>query len=350
MLYPLKFEPIYKENIWGGNQLKTKFNREIPSDHTGESWDIACHEHGQSIISNGPLKGKTLDEIFKSNKADILGEFSKSFEKFPLLIKIIDAKDRLSLQVHPDDLFAKLLEPGEFGKCEMWYVLDAEEDAKIAIGLKDGVTKQDFIQGLIDGNLEACVHELPVKKGDVINIPAGLVHAIEEGIVIAEVQQNSDTVYRVYDWNRMGLDGKPRDLHIERALGSIDFQDTINKSKIEGLCLEDNDNKRHIYIGNSHFAIEKLDIKKIYKHSTKEEKMMIYFCLEGSYELKWNDLYIKVNKGESVLLPSSLGDYTIEGQCSILEVFIPDLERDIIAPLKEYGYSDVDIASKVALM
>lgn len=349
MLYPLKFNSIYKENIWGGDSLEKIYKRSIPSSHTGESWDIACHSNGMSVVSNGPLTGITLQQIFTENKKELLGPNGINYDKFPLLVKIIDARDRLSLQVHPDDLYANLLENGEYGKCEMWYVLKAKEGAKITMGLKDGVTKQDFIKGMIDGNLEECINEMVVREGDVINIPAGLIHAIEEDIMIAEVQQNSDTVYRVYDWKRIDSDGKPRELHVEKALGSIDFDHRIKKEKVQGLEIKINHNIRKYYIANDHFAIEKLIINDYLTEKTELRKMFLYICLSGEFEVNWKDMAVKLNMGESILIPACIDEFELTGKGEVLKAYIPDIEKDIFELLKDQGFTNEEIKANIAL-
>lgn len=348
MLYPLKFEHIYKENVWGGSLMKEVLNRDIPSEHTGESWDIACHEHGTSIVRNGPLKGKSLDEIYQLYKEELIG-CDKLTEKFPLLIKIIDANKRLSLQVHPNDLYAKLIESGDAGKSEMWYVIQAEEDAKITIGLRDGVTKDQFIEAMLNEDLSSCIYELPVQAGDIINIPSGLIHAIQEGIMIAEVQQNSDTVYRVYDWDRLDLDGNKRALHLEKALGCIHFEDQYNKKAVLGLEVKD-DIKKKVYIANEHFAIEKNYLDSYYLNTSDYNKMVIYMCLEGSYEIHWQEMITEVKKGESLLLPACLGEYELKGNAELLKVYIPDVKKDVIEPLINSGYSKEIIESHIEMV
>ena len=220
---PIIFAPDYKERVWGGEKLKTVYGKEIPFEHTGESWEIACHDHGQSVAVNGTFKGMTLKDILLSAGQEVIGKGFDQGDKFPLLIKLIDAKDDLSVQVHPDDAYAHVHENGELGKSEAWVILEAEEGASLVIGLKEGTTKKAFEDALKAGELEKVLNRLPVKSGDVVDIPAGLLHAIGSGIMLAEVQQNSDTTYRVYDWNRVGLDGKSRELHVEKSLETIDF-------------------------------------------------------------------------------------------------------------------------------
>ena len=224
-LYPFVFEPIFKDRIWGGRELERLYGKNIPAGKpTGESWEISDRPGDISVIANGPLVGKTLRWLMEHHAAELLGDAKPAAEgRFPLLCKILDAREKLSLQVHPPAAKAKELD-GE-PKTEMWYIADAAPDATLYVGLKRGVTRAEFEQKIADGTVADCFHRIPVKAGDVMYLPSGRVHAIGAGLVIFEIQQNSDTTYRVFDWNRVGLDGKPRELHVAQSLASIDFND-----------------------------------------------------------------------------------------------------------------------------
>lgn len=319
MLYPLKFNPVYKDYMWGGTSLRDVYGRSVPYDIAAESWEISCHNNGMSIISNGELSGTSLQKIFENHKIDLLGNKAADYKKFPLLIKIIDAKERLSLQVHPEDLYAGIHENGELGKNEMWYVLKAGEASKLTIGLKKGVTKELFREGLIKGEIEGMINEIPVKAGDVVDIPAGLIHAIEEDIMIVEVQQNSDTTYRVSDWNRVGLDGKPREIHVEKALDVIDFDSKIPIGKIEGVSTQIGKNRVTSYISNDYFIIDKLDITGTMTETTKKAHAIIYICMDGNVSIRWQGTETSVVEGESILIPACLGDYDLVGDAKLLK-------------------------------
>ncbi len=324
MLYPMKFVPVYKEYIWGGNNLKQKFNRILPSEYTAESWEIACHSNGMSRVVNGPLAGLTLDKLFKYSKDEMMGEKSKDYDEFPLLIKIIDAEKRLSLQVHPNDEYAKNYENGQNGKDEVWYVIDAKENAKLVLGLKENVTKEMFLQAVKDETISEIINEIPVEAGDVINIPAGLLHAIEEGVIIAEVQQNSDLVYRVNDWNRVDENGESRELHIDKAIDVIDFDHKISKQKISGKVLELGKNMMTTLTENKHFVINKLDLLGSFNESTIDSGMLIYTCIKGGFVISWNDKLLEVSVGESLLIPMCVNDYKLFGEAGILRVTLPN--------------------------
>jgi mannose-6-phosphate isomerase len=220
----MSFTPLYMERVWGGRGLELKLGRKLPEGKViGESWELVDREGEQSIVAEGTHKGKTIRELLEGGAADILGPGREGSQPFPILIKWLDCQDRLSLQVHPPAAIAPIL--GGEPKTENWYIADCDEDASLIVGLKQGVTREQFTQALEDNKVAACVHRFPVKPGDSILVESGRIHAIDAGNLILEIQQNSDTTYRVYDWGRVGLDGAPRQLHLEESLQSIDFND-----------------------------------------------------------------------------------------------------------------------------
>ena len=220
----MSFTPLYMERVWGGRGLELKLGRKLPEGKViGESWELVDREGEQSIVAEGTHKGKTIRELLEGGAADILGPEREGSQPFPILIKWLDCQDRLSLQVHPPAAIAPIL--GGEPKTENWYIADCDEDASLIVGLKQGVTREQFTQALEDNKVAACVHRFPVKPGDSILVESGRMHAIDAGNLILEIQQNSDTTYRVYDWGRVGLDGAPRQLHLEESLQSIDFND-----------------------------------------------------------------------------------------------------------------------------
>jgi mannose-6-phosphate isomerase len=224
MLYPFFFQPIFKDRIWGGRELERVYAKKIPAGQIGESWEISDRPGDASVITNGPLAGKDLRWLMEHHAAEILGHAKPATDgRFPLLCKILDAREKLSLQVHPPA--SKAVELRGEPKTEMWFIADAAPGASLYVGLKRGVTRTDFEKKISDGTVADCFHRIPVKAGDTMFLPSGRVHAIGDGLVIFEIQQNSDTTYRVFDWNRVGLDGKPRELHIAQSLASIDFND-----------------------------------------------------------------------------------------------------------------------------
>ena len=223
MVEPIVFTPIYMRRVWGGRALESIYHRDLPDAQPyGESWEISDRENEQSVILSGPYAGNSLHDLWTSHRDELFGE-NLTGDRFPLLIKILDARDDLSIQVHPPASVAPDL--GGEPKTEMWYIADCQPDSMLYLGLREGTTRDDFEQALYDGSVEEKVHAVQPSPNESIFIPSGRLHAIGAGFLIYEIQQNSDTTYRVFDWNRVGLDGKPRDLHIEQSLASIDFED-----------------------------------------------------------------------------------------------------------------------------
>lgn len=319
---PLVFTPDYKELVWGGEKLRTVYGKNIPSDHTGESWEIACRDNGQSIVANGQFKGLTLEELLLKHGKEVIGKAYVEGDKFPLLLKIIDAKADLSVQVHPDDAYSAINENGELGKTEAWVVLDAEPGAKLVIGLVAGTTKASFIKALDEGRLTSILNQIEIKTGDVIDIPAGLVHAIGTGVLLAEIQQNSDTTYRVYDWDRVGLDGKGRDLHIAQALDTIDFEGVHSTECIPGTTVEEDGYSHTKYISNIYFALERLGVQKAYA-STRDYNFEMYMVVEGGGILKGDFDEIHLKKGDSLIIPNAVERYTFQGEMQLLKSYVP---------------------------
>lgn len=349
MLYPLKFTPVYKDYIWGGRSLE-KLGRTLPDGIVAESWEIACHPDGMSHVSNGDLKGLSLQELIDKYKADLAGTrlFKEKDFKFPLLVKLIDANDKLSVQVHPEDSYAQVHENGELGKNEMWYILSAKPGAKLVYDVLPGVTRESFRQAVDEGRIESCLKYVDVYPGDVLNIPAGLVHAIGEGIVLAEVQQNSNTTYRVYDYDRVDKAGNKRPLHIEKALEVIDFNSSDRKEKVTGLEVKaGNDSKKTYVIANKYFSVEAYDVRDTVHEAADGSCFCLYVIFEGEGRICYESGKIDVAAGESVLIPAALGKYSIEGRLKALKSYVPDIERDVMNPLKAAGYSREEIINGV---
>ncbi len=305
-------EPVMKETVWGGSKLRSVMGKTIPSDHTGESWEIAAHRNGQSRIVTGPLAGKTMQEAIEIAPQEILGTYiwQKYGTHFPLLIKLIDANDNLSVQVHPSDAMAAKLEgAGESGKTEMWVVLEAKPDAKLLYGFKKEVTPQAFAKAIEEQKLEDLVNWVPVQKRDAFFIPAGTLHAIGAGILLAEIQQNSDTTYRVYDFGRLGLDGKPRELHVEKALQVTDLHSSQGR---EYANLETG-------ILCPYFKTWRHTLQGEYRLQLEADRFEILMVLEGSGSLSGRPF----KAGDSILLPAALEEVFLEGNAQYLQV-IPE--------------------------
>lgn len=322
-MYPIRFENLYYERIWGGRDL-SKFRDNLPEGVIGESWDIACHKNGTGIVENGELKGKSFKEIIEIYGEKIVGtEFVG--KEFPLLIKLINANDRLSVQVHPDDKYAKEVE-NDLGKTEAWYVVDAKEGAGLIVGTKD-CTKESFKKAIEDGELDKYLNWIPVKQGDMFYVKSGLVHAICEGVTIAEIQQSSDTTYRVYDYNR------GREIHVEKALDVIDF--SLKGKNTKGVKIEGEGFDKTILCLSEFFKIEKYDIKASYTETSDNERFYLFTCVDGSGKIIWGEEELQINFGDSILIPAFLGEYTLKGEFSLLKSFVPNLEKEKQALLNE---------------
>lgn len=313
ILYPLKFDPVYKEIIWGGQNIKRFFGRKIPFERTAESWEICARPDGMSVVSNGKLSGLNLEQLIEKYKESLLGTASvkKYGDNFPLLIKIIDANDRLSVQVHPDDEYAR--SRGEKnGKNELWYIIDAKPGAKLIYGVRDGVTKEGFCAAVKNGTVAQTLREVPVAPGDALFIPAGTVHAILEGILIAEIQQNSNTTYRIYDWGRVGKDGKPRELHIDKALDVINFgpQPDMVSSKAEG--------GRRTILRSEFFNIDEIWLDGRFESTTTGKTFYVLMNLTGKAAIHYDGGETDLERGDTVLIPACLGKFELEGQSKLL--------------------------------
>lgn len=344
MLYPLFFCHIHKERIWGGRKLAEKYNRQLSHDKIGESWEIACHENGMSIIQNGAMKGMSLKEAIDKHGEELLGSavYNKDFQKFPLLIKILDAEDDLSVQVHPDDVYAGLYEDGELGKTEMWYIIDAKPGAKLVYGVRENCDKEGFRQRIEEGNLQICLQELEVKAGDVLYIPAGLVHAIGAGILVCEIQQNSDTTYRVYDWNRIDSNGHKRQLHKDKALEVIDFHGNP-KGSLPGLQLMESGGQRILYAALKYFAMDELKIDGSMNLMMDGKRFQTLTCIEGKGNLYYKDGCETILAGNSCLLPASLSKADLSGNGTFIRAWIPD-RQNFIQCLDKAGYTKAQMS------
>ena len=304
MLYPFIFQPILKERVWGGRELERLYAKPLPPGRPiGESWEISDRPGDASVITNGPLAGKNLRWLMENHAAEILGGAKPAAEgRFPLLCKILDAREKLSLQVHPPAARAKELK-GE-PKTEMWFIADAAPDASLYVGLKRGVTRAGFEKKIADGSVADCFHRIPVKAGDAMFLPSGRVHAIGDGLVIFEIQQNSDTTYRVFDWNRVGLDGKPRDLHVPESLASIDFADfepALVQCKFAG-----NEIKTRPLVKDVLFNVEVVEMNSGTELDLKPRKLQIIAVVSGWLEIQSGSTSVNLAAGQFCLVPACL--------------------------------------------
>lgn len=317
-LYPLKFKPRYYSKIWGGEKIQTYSNHNLTTEtHIGESWDISQIKDNESLVLNGLLKDKTLSEIIEMNPIDLLGKVvCKHYGKeFPLLVKLIDADSNLSIQVHPDDRMAKEYH-NSFGKTEMWYVLDADEDAFLISGFTQSISPQEYLDSVENNTIENKLKKFPVQSGDVFYIPAGCVHAIGKGCVILEVQQSSDITYRIFDYNRKDKNGSTRELHTDLASKAIKFENW-KSSKIKTTS---RNNCETTIIEGHYFENSILEMCEPISITNNGDSFKIISCTYGNIQLIYNDEKISLQKGESILLPACLSEVQLvpENQSKLL--------------------------------
>jgi mannose-6-phosphate isomerase len=312
-LYPLKFSPILKERVWGGDSIKTKLGKEYNGDAIiGESWELSGVQDDISYISNGFLEGNDINDLIETYLGDLVGDtvYEKYGNEFPLLIKILDIKESLSLQVHPDDEIA--IERHQcYGKTECWYILDASPDAKIYLGLNRHLTAQEFFDKCNDETIVDALNVIKPVPGDIIYIKPGTLHAATGGILVAEVQQVSDVTYRVYDWGREHNPKTAREMHIDLAIDCIDYE-KLDTSKVifKGGSAE-----------NPYFKIKRIDITDTYRNmSYIFPSFVIYFCAQGNATVINGISSESIKKGEVILIPAQMGEYSITGKCTLLEI------------------------------
>ncbi|WP_430883944.1 type I phosphomannose isomerase catalytic subunit [Fusibacter sp. JL216-2] len=309
-MYPFKFESIYLDKVWGGQSLKD-YKSNIPEGLIGESWDISTHPVGVSNIKNGYMRGQDFKKLILEKKESLVGKVC-SEGNFPLLVKMISAADNLSVQVHPDDIYA-LRNENSLGKTEAWYILDADQDAHIILGMKD-CSRDEFNDSIKSGVLLDKMNKIPVASGELYFVESGLVHAIGSGITLIEIQQSSDITYRVYDY------GRGRDLHVEQALDVINFS-KVGRRTI-GETYFDEDTLKINFVRSAFFNIDKLYITDRYKSKSNPNSFRILTCVDGSGKIFSEKHTDTLRKGESVLIPASMGEFAVEGQLDLLDTWI----------------------------
>ena len=319
-IYPIKFKPILKERIWGGNKLATVLNKETTSNQIGESWEISDVQGDTSVIINGPLKGMPLSELQAQLGPDLIGKknFKVFKNKFPILIKFIDAKLDLSIQLHPNDKLAAERHDS-FGKTEMWYVMQADKDAQLIIDFNQKMTKEKYLDHLENKTLPSILNFEKVKEGDTFFIEVGRVHAIGAGVLLAEIQQTSDVTYRVYDWDRVDAEGSSRELHNDLALDAIDFNMPDNY-RINYKKTKDTSNQ---LVTCPYFTTNYLELSKPLKRTNTLDSFIIYMCVDGEAQIKTDSFTEFIKKGETILIPACIKDFTIVSNSSkLLEVYV----------------------------
>lgn len=348
-LYPFVLEPIFKYRIWGGRRLETMLGKKLPAgEPIGESWETSCRGNDNNVIRNGELAGSTLADVFRTDKEALVGHSLSGPAKFPLLNKFIDANDLLSVQVHPDEKAAAGVGDAE-AKTEAWYIMHADPGATLIKGLKPGTTKAAFEDAVRSDTVPALLNSIPVATGDMVFVPAGCVHAMGKGLVICEIQQNSDTTYRVYDWGRVDADGKPRQLHVEQALRAINFEDR-SPDKVRPIEVAEGRNKRAYLVACPYFAMQTLTLEEPMEESTRGERFESLMIVSGSAVIRTEGAdETGISAGDSALIPACLGEYTIvpSGRCEILKIFVPDMEGEIIQELGSKGIAEETIRAVV---
>ncbi len=316
--YPVKFYPILKERIWGGTKLRSLLHKEVQGTNIGESWELSTVENDISVICNGFYKGKNLQELINEFPKEILGEnvFNLFGKQFPLLFKFIDAKEDLSIQVHPNDELAQKRH-NSFGKTEMWYIMQADPGARLIIGFKEKVTPEIYKNAVAEKQVVDLLDVKYVKQGDIFYLATGTVHAIGSGVVLAEIQQTSDITYRIYDFDRKDKEGNLRELHTQLAIDAINF-DVLETEKNYTRTI----NKSNPVVNSPYFTTNFILLEDKMILNYDQSTFRVFMCVEGSFQLKFDNHINEFKKGETVLIPACLNRFEISGNASILEIYI----------------------------
>lgn len=312
---PIKLTPAFKDYLWGGTKLKTSYNKKSELDIVAESWELSTHKDGQSIVLGGEFNGLTLSEYIEKNGKECIGKNALEFDYFPILIKFIDALNNLSIQVHPDDEYALRVE-NEYGKTEMWYILECDDDAYLYYGVNRKISKEEFRARIENNTVLEVLNKVPVHKGDVFFIEAGTIHAICSGIVICEIQQNSNTTYRVYDYDRRDKNGNARELHIDKAIEVSRLTPSPETAKAD---LSQNDT---VLAKCDKFTVRKLDVCGEMSVDISEDCFHSLIITDGNGELLANGEKITLAKGDSVFIPAQNGIYTLSGECTVILSYV----------------------------
>lgn len=317
-LYPIQFTPILKERIWGGTKLKSVLNKNITSDITGESWELSGVKSDVSVVSNGEYKGKSLQELLDVFAPEILGEkvHEKFGHEFPLLFKFIDAREDLSIQVHPNDELAKKRH-NSFGKTEMWYVMDADFGSRIIVGFKHRSRREEYLFHLEQNTLVDILDTVQTKAGDVFFLETGTVHAIGAGVLLAEIQQTSDITYRLYDFDRKDANGNKRELHVELAVDAINYEVTDTQKSYA-----DRENQSNTIVDCPYFTTNYLPLHSELEVQKDGESFTVFMCVDGHFSITVGEQIYEYSKGDTVLLPAALKQFTLNGYASLLEIYI----------------------------
>jgi len=315
-MYPILLSPTIKDYMWGGQKLKTDYGKQSDYSILAESWELSCHNDGMSIISNGELKGTSLQDYINMDSRKILGTKCDKFGYFPILVKLIDAKDNLSIQVHPDNEYA-LKNEGQYGKTEMWYVVDCEPDSFIYYGFSRDLSVDEFVKRIENNTFLEILNKVKVNKGDVFYIQSGTLHAICSGILLAEVQQNSNITYRIYDYNRKGANGKPRELHVKKAVDVIN----LKKQELQSISFnyeETQNYSKQLLSKCEYFTTQNIKIKNEIDLIADGESFHCLLCLDGNLNILSETSSVQLKKGQTAFIPANLGSYKLQGISELL--------------------------------
>lgn len=319
-MYPIKLKPAFKDYLWGGTRLRDDFGKDCDFDKIAESWELSCHKDGNSVVADGEFAGLTLAQYIEKEGKSVLGTNCEKFENFPILIKLIDAKDNLSVQVHPNNEYAQRVE-GEYGKTEMWYVVDCEPGASLYFGVNRALTKEEFKKRIEDSTLTDVLYKADVKKGDVFFIQSGTIHAIGAGILICEIQQNSNTTYRVYDYGRRGADGKLRELHIDKAIdvSKLTPSDTSDK---QGKPEEISGGTKCALASCPYFTTEKYVVDGEVEIDVTGDSFASLVVTEGSGKVAGSENEVEFKSADSLFVPAGSGKIKINGHCTVVKTTV----------------------------
>ena len=317
-LYPFVFKPILKHRIWGGGKLATVLGKEIRDNRTGESWELSGVEGDVSIIANGTMEELSLNELLEQFPQQVLGSdvYNRFGKQFPLLFKFIDAREDLSIQVHPDDKLAKERH-NSFGKTEMWYIMDADPGASIIVGFKKNTNSEDYLENLENNTLPQILDRRPVSAGDVFFLETGTVHAIGAGILLAEIQQTSDITYRIYDWDRKDESGKGRQLHVDEALEAMNYEVST-----AARTYSKDPNTANPVVDCPFFTTNFIPLDGRYEPHCPRGSFAVYMCVEGSFSIRANEVDYIFTQGDTVLVPAMLNREPLSGNAKLLQIYI----------------------------
>ncbi|NLJ30590.1 MAG: class I mannose-6-phosphate isomerase [Clostridiales bacterium] len=314
---PMKLAAPCKDYIWGGTKLRTDYGQKCDAERVAESWMLSCHKDGSSVIATGEYAGVSLPDYIKQAGKEVLGTHCEKFEQFPVLVKLIDAKNRLSIQVHPDNDYAQRHEH-EYGKTEMWYVVENEPGATLYYGFKEPIPKSEFEERIKNNTLLEVLNEVEVHPGDVYMIESGTLHAIGAGILVAEIQQNSNSTYRVYDYGRLGTDGKPRELHVQKALDVTKLEHPTRSARPQGEPEKVGDCTRTLLASCPYFTVHRVELNGKMDLNAGAESFHSILVLSGEGQLYQGGECMELTKGDSVFIPAGTGSYQISGSCDFL--------------------------------